>query len=73
MYAVTVTVGNDGQLLKGALNIGTRPTFNGTELRIEVYILDFDRDIYDAAIRVDFRSSSGQTGSSTAWKRWSRK
>lgn len=54
VYAVTVTVGAGGQLRKGALNIGTRPTFNGTELRIEVFILDFDQDIYDAAIRVDF-------------------
>ncbi|MGE7774433.1 bifunctional riboflavin kinase/FAD synthetase [Chitinophaga sp. NPDC101104] len=54
VYAVTVTAGNDGQLYKGALNIGTRPTFNGTELRIEVFILDFDKEIYDAPIRVDF-------------------
>ncbi|WP_126247317.1 bifunctional riboflavin kinase/FAD synthetase [Chitinophaga rhizosphaerae] len=54
VYAVTVTAGNDGQLHKGALNIGTRPTFNGTELRIEVFILDFDKEIYDAPIRVDF-------------------
>lgn len=54
VYAVTVSVGNDGPLLQGALNIGTRPTFNGSELRIEVFILDFDREIYDAAIRVDF-------------------
>lgn len=54
VYAVTVTAGSDGQLYKGALNIGTRPTFNGTELRIEVFILDFDKEIYDAPIRVDF-------------------
>ncbi|WP_298710500.1 bifunctional riboflavin kinase/FAD synthetase [Chitinophaga sp.] len=54
VYAVTVSVGNDGPLLQGALNIGTRPTFNGSELRIEVFILDFDREIYDAAIRVDY-------------------
>lgn len=52
VYAVTVNV--MGNWYKGALNIGTRPTFNGTELRIEVFILDFDQDIYDAAIRVDF-------------------
>lgn len=54
VYAVTVSVGNGGALLQGALNIGTRPTFNGSELRIEVFILDFDKEIYDAAIRVDF-------------------
>lgn len=52
VYAVTVETG--GRKLKGALNIGTRPTFNGTELRIEVYILDFDEDIYGADIKVSF-------------------
>lgn len=52
VYAVTVTTG--GRTLKGALNIGTRPTFNGTELRIEVFILDFDEDIYGQPIRVGF-------------------
>lgn len=54
VYAVTVTIGHNGPLLQGALNIGTRPTFNGAELRIEVFILDFDQEIYDAPIRVDF-------------------
>lgn len=52
VYAVTVETG--GRKLKGALNIGTRPTFNGTELRIEVYILDFNEDIYGADIKVSF-------------------
>lgn len=52
VYAVTVAV--NGKTYKGALNIGTRPTFNGSELRIEVYILDFSAEIYDAQIRVYF-------------------
>ncbi|SIO55289.1 bifunctional riboflavin kinase/FAD synthetase [Chitinophaga niabensis] len=52
VYAVNVTVA--GKEWKGALNIGTRPTFNGTELRIEVYILDFNEDIYGAEIHVSF-------------------
>lgn len=52
VYAVTVTTG--GRTLKGALNIGTRPTFNGSELRIEVFILDFDEDIYGQPIGVNF-------------------
>ncbi|MGX5817498.1 bifunctional riboflavin kinase/FAD synthetase [Chitinophaga lutea] len=52
VYAVTVEVA--GKRHKGALNIGTRPTFNGTELRIEVFILDFNEDIYGQPIRVDF-------------------
>lgn len=52
VYAVNVRV--SGKTFKGALNIGTRPTFQGSELRIEVYILDFDEEIYGAPIRVEF-------------------
>lgn len=52
VYAVTVETG--GRRFKGALNIGTRPTFNGAELRIEVYILDFNEEIYGENIRVSF-------------------
>lgn len=52
VYAVNVTVA--GQEWKGALNIGTRPTFNGSELRIEVFILDFSEEIYGAEIHVSF-------------------
>lgn len=52
VYAVNVTVA--GKEWKGALNIGTRPTFNGSELRIEVYILDFNEEIYGADIYVSF-------------------
>ena len=52
VYAVKVTVA--GKEWKGALNIGTRPTFNGSELRIEVYILDFNEEIYGAKIHVSF-------------------
>lgn len=52
VYAVYVTV--EGKQWKGALNIGTRPTFNGSELRIEVYILDFSGEIYGADIHVSF-------------------
>lgn len=52
VYAVNVIV--EGRQWKGALNIGTRPTFNGTELRIEVFILDFSGEIYGADIHVSF-------------------
>ena len=52
VYAVKVTVA--GKEWEGALNIGTRPTFNGSELRIEVYILDFNEEIYGAEIHVSF-------------------
>ncbi|WP_295122300.1 bifunctional riboflavin kinase/FAD synthetase [uncultured Chitinophaga sp.] len=52
VYAVKVALASG--LWNGALNIGTRPTFNGKELRVEVYIFDFDEDIYDQPITVQF-------------------
>jgi riboflavin kinase/FMN adenylyltransferase len=55
IYAVRVTLGNDPDtVLKGVMSIGTRPTFNGTDLRLEVHLFDFNRDIYDQHLRVEF-------------------
>lgn len=40
---------------KGMLNIGRRPTLNnGSDLSIEVHILDFNEDIYKKNIRIEF-------------------
>ena len=39
---------------KGMLNIGTRPTLNGTKVSIEVHILDFYEDIYNQTIEIEF-------------------
>jgi riboflavin kinase/FMN adenylyltransferase len=52
-YIVDVFVKN--QHYKGMLSIGTNPTVNGNSLSVEVYILDFDEDIYDQEISVNFR------------------
>ncbi len=38
----------------GALNIGNRPTFGGGRLTIEVYLLDFDGDLYGSQLQVSF-------------------
>ncbi|MFY1046412.1 bifunctional riboflavin kinase/FAD synthetase [Chryseobacterium sp. GP-SGM7] len=40
---------------KGMLSVGTNPTVNGEKLTVEVYILDFEGDIYDEKIIVKFR------------------
>lgn len=45
----------DGEQYRGMLSIGTNPTVNGEKLTTEVYILDFDRDIYGKEITVAFR------------------
>lgn len=53
VYAVYVYV--NGQKYKGMLNIGYRPTLNnGTDLSIEVHILDFQGDIYHQKMRIEF-------------------
>ncbi len=44
----------DGRRHRAMVNIGTRPTFNGHHLTIEVHILDFDEDVYGRDIRVEF-------------------
>ncbi len=40
------------QLLRGMMSIGLRPTINGKDRVIEVYIFDFNEDIYGKILRV---------------------
>jgi riboflavin kinase/FMN adenylyltransferase len=35
-------------------NVGTRPTFAGQELVVEAHLLDFDADLYDQVLALDF-------------------
>ena len=52
-YAVRAHVGNE--CMAGMLYIGNRPTIEGIdENRVEVHLLDFDRDIYDCNVTVEF-------------------
>jgi len=52
IFAVRVWVENE--VHNGMGYIGTRPTINGLTRNIEVNIFDFDRDIYNHKIRVEF-------------------
>ena len=53
VYAVRVTV--DGCQYGGMLSIGYRPTLdNGPDRSIEVYIFDFQADIYNHPLRLSF-------------------
>ncbi len=56
IYAVVVDVARgDGftALAKGAMNIGTNPTTDGDDrVKVEVYLFDFDGDLYGATLRV---------------------
>lgn len=51
VYAVRVNV--EGQFRPGVLNIGERPTFSGTELRVEAHVLDWSGDVYGMTVDVD--------------------
>ena len=52
-YIVEVFVKN--KFYKGMLSIGTNPTVNGEKLTVEVYILDFNEEIYGENITINFR------------------
>lgn len=53
VYATTVHYKN--QNYKGMLNIGNRPTFDKDEkISIEVHIINFNEDIYNQTIQIDF-------------------
>jgi riboflavin kinase/FMN adenylyltransferase len=52
IYAVRVRSPHGRHM--GALNIGYRPTFGGDRLTIEVFLLDFDGDLYGAQLEIAF-------------------
>lgn len=51
---VVEVYGLEGEPLPGVASIGTRPTVDGKQVLLEVYLLDFDRDIYGTHIQVSF-------------------
>jgi len=52
VYATIVTA--RGRRYGGATNIGVRPTFGGTPLAVETFLLEFDGDLAGEEMRVDF-------------------
>jgi riboflavin kinase/FMN adenylyltransferase len=53
VYATTVTL--DGVVYSSITNIGTRPTFESGETTvIETHVLNFDKDLYGARLRLGF-------------------
>jgi len=53
VYATRAYVDVGGVARKSVTNIGRRPTFDNGERTVEVYIMDFDADIYGQELRVD--------------------
>ncbi|WP_295399401.1 bifunctional riboflavin kinase/FAD synthetase [uncultured Thiocystis sp.] len=54
VYAV-VAHGLGPEPRAGVANIGTRPTVNGQDCRLEVHLFDFDETIYGRHLQVEFR------------------
>jgi riboflavin kinase / FMN adenylyltransferase len=54
VYAVRAGVEEEGRLVwhDAVANLGRRPTFGGTDLRLEVHIFDFAADLYGQHLRV---------------------
>ncbi len=50
VYAIRVKLAN--QLFDGVLNIGIRPTFDGTKLQVESHLFDFDEIVYGETIEI---------------------
>jgi riboflavin kinase / FMN adenylyltransferase len=50
VYVVQTRI--EGSDFFGMMNIGTRPTIDGTTQSVEVYILDFDKEIYNTKLTV---------------------
>ncbi|MEI6729877.1 MAG: bifunctional riboflavin kinase/FAD synthetase [Pseudomonadota bacterium] len=50
VYAVIAKIA--GQLVKGVANIGTRPTFAGSHVLLEVHLFDFEQEIYGEHVEI---------------------
>ena len=63
--------------MPAAVSIGTNPTFDGTQRRVEAYVLDrTDLDLYGEDVALEFverlRPPSATTRSRRWWRRWRR-
>lgn len=54
VYAVRVDYGSE--YYSGVANIGTNPTFQGNERRLEVFLLDFTGNLYEQNLTIHFHS-----------------
>jgi riboflavin kinase/FMN adenylyltransferase len=56
IYAVEVQIEGDSNVYQGMFYIGNRPSFEGDELRLEVNIFQFNKEIYGKKIEVFLKS-----------------
>jgi riboflavin kinase / FMN adenylyltransferase len=53
VYAVKVYIAEDKSPIPGVMNIGNRPTVNGTNQSVEVYLIDWSGDLYGKILAVE--------------------
>lgn len=56
VYAMRIHLPKTGENLVGVANVGKRPTFDKEDVKLEVHIFDFDRDIYGETLQCEFVS-----------------
>ena len=54
VYAVKIFIGKNNKSLKGIANLGYRPTFNQNKILLEVNIFNFNKNIYNKKLTVQF-------------------
>ena len=54
VYSVKVKINKGTKKLKGIANLGYRPTFNQKKLLLEVNLFNFNKNIYNHKIKVEF-------------------
>ena len=54
VYAVRVLVNNEKKYKKGIANLGYRPTFRQKKILLEVNLFNFDKNIYNKKLSVEF-------------------
>jgi len=54
VYAVKVYIENNNKFYRGVANIGYRPTFNQKKILLEVNLFNFDNNIYNKKLTVEF-------------------
>ena len=54
IYAVRLLIGNKKKLYSGVAYIGSRPTFKGKEVFLEIYIFGIKKNLYKKKLRVYF-------------------
>ena len=54
VYAVKVYIENNNKFYRGVANVGYRPTFNQKKILLEVNLFNFNKNIYNKKLTVEF-------------------